>query len=54
MGAIQIRKVMERRGQNMGGPMGFEQKKEGKKQGVCHIVALHLPGTVFYKFCHLQ
>jgi hypothetical protein len=30
VGAIQIRKVMERRGQNMG-PMGFAQKKKKEK-----------------------
>jgi hypothetical protein len=35
VGPIQIRKVMERRGQNMGGPIGFEQKKKKEKNKGC-------------------
>jgi hypothetical protein len=56
VGAIQIRKVMERRGQNMG-PMGFAPKKRKKKQktrGVSHCgltIYIKWRKVVFALFC---
>jgi len=54
VGAIQIRKSDGKKRSKHGTHGICSKKKEGKKQEVCHIVALDLPGTVFYKFCHLQ